>query len=96
MKSLNWEKAAKRFAAGGFMKQMQVDRFEEGFAVLVDDDEKTYDVPREFFGFELHAGDVLEVEMEGERPVHARFLAEETESRRALARALMQKLKKKS
>ncbi len=78
------------------MKQMQVDRFEEGFAVLVDDEEKTYDVPRGLFGFELHAGDVLEVEMEEGRPVSARFLAEETESRRALARALMQKLKKKS
>ena len=75
------------------MKQMQVDRFEEGLAVLVDEEERLYPVPADFFGFVLHAGDVLAVEMQDGKPCRARFLAEETEERKARAAELMQKLK---
>ena len=76
-------------------KKMQVDRFEEGFAVLADDDETIYNVPREAFGFELHEGDILEVEFAGNAPVSARFLAEETAAAKERIAALMKKLKKK-
>lgn len=74
---------------------MQVDRFEEGFAVLVDDDETIYNVPREAFGFELHEGDILEVELAGNATVSARFLTEETAAAKERIAALMKKLKKK-
>ena len=76
-------------------KKMQVDRFEEGFAVLVDDDETIYNVPREAFGFELHEGDILEVELAGNATVSARFLTEETAAAKERIAALMKKLKKK-
>ena len=77
------------------MKQMQVDRLEEGLAVLVDEEERSFCVPKDFFGFALHAGDVLMVETEDGKPVRARFLAEETEARKTLAKELMQKLKRR-
>ena len=76
-------------------KKMQVDRFEEGFAVLVDEDETIYNVPRETFGFDLHEGDFLAVEFSGNTPVSARFLAEETAAAKERIAALMKKLKKK-
>ena len=78
------------------MKQMQVDRLEEGIAVLVDEEERLYHVREDFFGFDLHAGDVLRVEMAENKPCRARFLAEETEARKTLAKELMQKLKRRS
>lgn len=77
------------------MKQMQVDRFEEGLAVLVDEEERLYSVPADSFGFVLHAGDVLAVEMQDGKPCRARFLAEETEARKARAAELMLKLKRR-
>ena len=75
---------------------MQIDRFEEGFAVLVDEEEKIYNVPREQFGFPLHEGDVLRVTLADGMPVSAQFMAEETAMRRERAAALMRKLKKKT
>ena len=77
------------------MKKMQIDRFEEGFAVLVDDEMKTVDVPRAFFAFEVHEGDILEMEFEGDTPISAKFLQEETESAKARTKSLMEKLKRK-
>lgn len=77
------------------MKRMQVDRFEEGLAVLVDEREQSYSVPAGLFGFVLHAGDVLAVEMQEGKPCRARFLAEETDARKAQAKELMQKLKRR-
>ena len=53
-------------------------------------------VREDFFGFDLHAGDVLMVEMAENKPCRARFLAEETEARKTLAKELMQKLKRRS
>ncbi len=77
------------------MKQMQVDRFEEGFAVLIDEEEQIYNVPKDFFGFVLHAGDILMVETEGGKPVSARFLEKETEESKARAAELMRKLRRR-
>ena len=77
------------------MKKLQVDRFEEGFAVLVDDDGMPIDVPRDRFGFELHEGDILAVEFEGKIPVSAVFLEEETLAVKARVQALRRKLREK-
>ena len=77
------------------MKKMQIDRFEGAFAVLADDDMKTMDIPKAFFPFKVHEGDVLEIEFEGEMPVSARFLAEETEAAKARTKSLMERLKNK-
>ena len=77
------------------MKKLQVDRFEGDIAVLFDQDKKIYDVPKTQFGFELHEGDLLEVVFEGDKPIAARFLSEETEAQRRRVRELMAKLKRK-
>jgi len=78
------------------MIKVQVDRFEEGFAVLTDDEEKLYHVPREQFPFEIHEGDILRVEFVGGHLQYAEFLAEETAEMRERIAALMKKLKRKS
>ena len=78
------------------MKKLQVDRFEEGFAVLVDDDGMPIDVPRNHFGFELHEGDILAVEFDGKTPVSAVFLEEETLAVKARIEALRRKLREKN
>lgn len=77
------------------MKKMQIDRFEGDFAVLADDDMKTMDIPKSFFSFEVHEGDIFEIEFEGDAPISAKFLSEETEAEKARVRSLMEKLKKK-
>ena len=77
------------------MKKMQIDRFEGDFAVLADEDMKTMDVPKAFFSLEVHEGDIFEIEFDGEAPVSAKFLAEETEAAKARVRSLMERLKKK-
>lgn len=77
------------------MKKMQIDRFEGDFAVLADDDMKTVDIPKAFFAFEVHEGDIFEVEFEGDTPISAKFLAEETDAAKARTRSLMERLKKK-
>ncbi len=78
-----------------FMKKMQVDRFEENLAVLMDENEEVFVVLRDAFGFELHEGDHLEVEFSGEKPVSAKYLAEETEASKKRVHALMERLKNK-
>ena len=77
------------------MKKMQIDRFEGEFAVLVDDDMKTMDIPKVFFSREACEGDIFEIEFEGNTPISAKFLAEETEAAKARVRSLMERLKKK-
>ena len=78
------------------MKRLQVDRFEGEIAVLTDRAErKIYDVPKDFFGFELHEGDILAVEFSGETPASAVFLAEETERVHRRIRELMEKRRKR-
>ena len=77
------------------MKKLQVDRFEEGFAVLIDDDDMPIDVPRDLFGFALHEGDILAVKFEGDKPVSAVFLEEETAAVKARVEALRRKLREK-
>ncbi len=77
------------------MKKMQVDRFEADFVVLVDDEMKTVDIPKAFFAFEIHEGDILEIEFEGDKPLSAKFLAEETEAAKARVKSLMERLKNK-
>jgi hypothetical protein len=77
------------------MKKMQVDRFEEQLAVLADDDMKILNIPKEFFPFEIHEGDIFEIEFDGDVPVAARFLAEETETAKARTRALLNKIRSK-
>lgn len=78
------------------MKKMQVDRFEEGFAVLVGIQSKEIcDVPKDLFGFVLHEGDILNVVFDGDKPVSAEFLAEETEAVKKRIRELMQKRRRK-
>ena len=77
-------------------KKMQVDRFEGEVAVLFDIEKKIYDVPKTVFGFELHEGDLLEVEFsEDGKPLSAVFLVEETETLRRRARELRESLRKK-
>ena len=78
------------------MKKLQVDRFEENFAVLIDDDDMPIDVPRDLFGFELHEGDILAVEFEGGKPVSATFLEDETLAVKARVEALRRRLREKS
>lgn len=77
------------------MKKMQIDRFEGDFAVLADDEMKTIDIPKSFFAFEVHEGDILEMEFEGDKPISAKFLVEETEAAKARVKTLMERLKKK-
>lgn len=78
------------------MKKLQVDRFEEDFAVLVDDDDMPIDVLRDLFGFELHEGDILAVEFDGDTPVSAVFLEEETLAVKARVEALRRRLREKA
>ena len=77
------------------MKKMQIDRFEGDFAVLADDEMKTVDSPRAFFAFEVHEGDIFEVEFDGNTPLSANFLKEETAASKARTKSLMERLKKK-
>ena len=77
------------------MKKMQIDRFEGDFAVLVDEDMKMMDVPRAFFSFEVHEGDIFEIEFDENIPISAKFLQEETEAAKVRVRSLMERLKKK-
>ena len=77
------------------MKKMQVDRFEEHLAVLTDDDMNILNVTRDFFSFELHEGDILALEFEGETLVSAHFLAEETQAAKARTKALMDRIRNK-
>ena len=76
-------------------KKLQVDRFEGDLAVLFDMDYRLYNVPKDIFGFELHAGDYLDVTFENDVPTSAVFLAEETEAARQRIKALMAKMRKK-
>ena len=76
-------------------KKLQVDRFEGEIAVLFDMDYRLYNVPKDVFGFELHAGDYLDVTFENDVTATAVFLAEETEAARQKIKALMAKMRKK-
>ncbi len=78
------------------MKQMQVDRFEEHFVVLVDEEDNVINLDKTFFDFELHEGDILNVKFEHEKPISAEFLAEETVRAKERVRRLMEKIKNKS
>lgn len=77
--------------------KVTVNRFEEGFIVLLKDESVgSYDVPREQFTIDVHEGDVLDVEFdEAGKLTSAVFLEEETRARRERAIALMTKLRKK-
>ena len=77
-------------------KKLQVDRFEEGLAVLFDMEKNIYNVPKNLFGFELHEGDYLDVTFESGMPVSAVFLSEETEAARQKIRALIAKMRRKT
>lgn len=77
------------------MKKLQVDRFEGEIAVLFDAEKNVYDVPKDAFGFDLHEGDILEVEFSDGKPCAAKFLEEETKAMQARVRELMKKLKRK-
>lgn len=81
---------------GDRMIKVQVDRFEEGLAVLVDEEEKLYNIQRGQFPFEIHEGDILCVEIVCGHLQYAEFLAEETAAARERVAALMKKLKRKS
>lgn len=74
-----------------------VDRFEEGFVVLLEDEGNgAYDIPREQFKTEVHEGDIFEVEFdENGNIASAVYLEEEVRARREHARMLMEKLRKK-
>lgn len=77
--------------------RVTVNRFEEGFVVLLKDESVgSYDVPRKQFTIDVHEGDVLDVEFdEAGKLTSAVFLEEETRARRERAIALMTKLRKK-
>ncbi len=75
------------------MKKMQIDRFEEEIAVLIWEDEKALDIPKSAFPFEVHAGDILEIEWDGERLLSARLLKEETAAQKARNHSLMERIK---
>lgn len=77
------------------IKKLQIDRIEGKLAVLVDDDENIYNIPKEFFGEDLREGNIYEIVFEDTKPVGYRFLAEETEAIRRRIRELMEKLKRK-
>ncbi len=77
------------------MKIMQIDRFEENFAVFVDDEDRCLNIPRSLFSCELHEGDIFEIEWDGNALQAARFLEEETEAQRARVKMRMERLKKK-
>ncbi len=78
------------------MKQMQVDRFEENFVVLVDEEDQIMNLEKTFFDFEIHEGDIVEIEFSCGRPCSAKFLAEETEKAKERTRKLMERLKSKT
>ncbi len=77
--------------------KVTVNRFEEGFAVLLKDEGVgAYDVPREQLKADVHEGDILDVEFdEAGKLASVVFLEEETRARRERAKALMEKLRKK-
>ena len=77
------------------MKTWQIDRFEENFAVMISDEKEILDIPKDFFGTEVHVGDIFELQFEEGKPCSARFLAEETEACKARIKSLMEKLKNK-
>ena len=77
------------------MEKMQVDRFEGELAVLIDHKGGRWNIQKDSLGFELHEGDLLEVDISAGAIVSARFLEEETETLRKRAKALMEKLKRK-
>lgn len=75
--------------------KMQIDRMEGKLAVLVDDDENIYNIPKDFFGEDLSEGNIYEIEFEDGKPVRYIFLEEETEAVRRRIKELMAKLRKK-
>ena len=75
--------------------KMQIDRIEGKLAVLVDDDENIYNIPKDFFGGDGKEGNIFEITFEDGKPVSAVFLAEETERVRRRIKELMAKLRKK-
>ena len=75
--------------------KMQIDRIEGKLAVLVDDDENIYNIPKGFFGEDLREGNIFEIEFEDGKPVRYVFLEEETEAVRRRIKELMAKLRKK-
>ena len=75
--------------------KMQIDRIEGKLAVLVDDDENIYNIPKGFFGEDAKEGNIFEITFEDGKPVSAVFLAEETERVRRRIKELMAKLRKK-
>ena len=75
--------------------KMQIDRIEGKLAVLVDDDENIYNIPKDFFGEDGKEGNIFEITFEDGKPVSAVFLAEETERVRRRIKELMAKLRKK-
>ena len=77
------------------MKKLQVDRFEEGFAVLLDENDMPINVPKDAFGFELHEGDILDVEFDGDRAISAVFLEKETLAVKERIAALRKRLREK-
>lgn len=77
------------------IKKMQIDRLEEGFVVLADEEMRTLDLPKSFFSDEIHEGDLFSIVFEGETPVSATFLPEETDASKARTKSLMEKLRQK-
>lgn len=75
--------------------KVRIDRFEESFAVCVDEEETFYDLPRADFSIPLHEGDILDIELQNGKVVSARFLEEETKAEAEAVRALMRSLRRK-
>lgn len=75
--------------------KVRIDRFEESFAVCVDEEENFYDLARADFSIPLHEGDILDIELQNGKVVSARFLEEETRAEAEAVRALMKSLRRK-
>ena len=75
--------------------KMQIDRMEGKLAVLLDDDENIYNIPKAFFCEDAKEGNIFEITFEDGKPVRYIFLEEETERVRRRIKELMAKLRKK-
>ncbi|MDQ0299617.1 hypothetical protein J2S78_002037 [Salibacterium salarium] len=80
------------------MKKYTVDRFEGELAVLLLSDDETIqkDVPRDQLPGGLKEGDVLEIQFKEDNKVEKAVVKEiETESKKEIAKLLLEKLKNK-
>lgn len=75
--------------------KVTVDRFEEGFAVCIDDGGKSYNIQRDKFPFEVHPCDILDIVTDGKTLVSASLLTEETEKEKKRVKSIMERLRKK-